>query len=74
MTEAMKSFKVGHDEGEWVPASYNVRWSDGKEYGRWARILRKDSHGLTMIARFVAPRGRPGGSSGVRRNWARRCT
>lgn len=58
MTEAMKSFKVGHDEGEWVPASYNVRWSDGKEYGRWARILRKDSHGLTMIARFVAPPGK----------------
>lgn len=58
MTDSMKSFKVAHDEGEWVPASYNIRWTDGKEYGRWARILRKDQHGLTMVARFVAPPGK----------------
>ena len=58
MTEALKSFRIDPDDGDWVPASFNIRWTDGKEYGRWARILRKDSHGLTMIARFVAPPGK----------------
>lgn len=58
MSDDLKSFKVNPDEGGWVPASYNVKWTDGKEYGRWARILRKDSHGLTMVARFLAPPGK----------------
>ncbi len=54
----MKSFRINAEEADWVPASYNIQWTDGKEYGRWARILRKDSHGLTMIARFLAPPGK----------------
>ena len=58
MSHDWKSFKIDAGEGEWVPASYNITWTDGKEYGRWARILRKDSHGLTMVARFVAPPGK----------------
>lgn len=53
-----KSFKIGPDDGAWEPASYNVKWSDGKEYGRFRRVLRRDEHGLTIIARFVAPPGK----------------
>ena len=56
--EGWKSFKVNPDEGGWEPASYNVRWTDGKDYGRFRRVLRKDEHGLTVIARFIAPPGK----------------
>ena len=34
------SFKVAATEAEWEPASYNVKWEDGREYGRWRRVLR----------------------------------
>jgi hypothetical protein len=53
-----KSFDVGADESPWEPASYNITWTDGKEYGRFRRVLRKDEHGLTIIARFIAPPGK----------------
>ncbi len=58
MSGVSKSFRVGPDEGDWEPASYNVQWADGREYGRWRRVLRKDSHGLTVIARYAAPPGK----------------
>ena len=52
------SFKVSATEGEWEPASYNVKWEGGREYGRWRRVLRKHSHGLTVISRYAAPPGK----------------
>lgn len=58
MSGDLKSFRVDTEDADWVPASYNITWTDGKEYGRFARILRKDKHGLTMIARFIAPPGK----------------
>ncbi|HUC11281.1 MAG TPA: hypothetical protein VL985_12775 [Stellaceae bacterium] len=58
MGDARKSFRVGPEDGVWEPASYNVRWADGREYGRWRRVLRQDSHGLTVISRYTAPPGK----------------
>lgn len=52
-----KSYELGPDEGGWEPASYNVT-VDGKEYGRWRRVLRRHSHGLTVISRYKAPPGK----------------
>ena len=52
------SFKVNVTEAEWEPASYNVKGEDGHEYGRWRRVLRKHSHGLTVISRYTAPPGK----------------
>ena len=53
-----KSFKAGSTEGDWEPASYNVTWEDGCEYGRWRRVLRQHRHGLTVISRYTAPPGK----------------
>jgi hypothetical protein len=53
-----KSFEIGPTEGDWEPASYNVKWTDGREYGRWRRVLRKHSHGLTVFSRYKAPPGK----------------
>src|SRR5215218_10757287 len=53
-----KSFKVRPKKGDWEPASYNVKWPDGQEYGRWRRVLRRHSHGLTVISRYTAPPGK----------------
>lgn len=53
-----KSFEVGPNDGDWEPAAYNLKWSDGKEYGRWRRVLRRHSHGLTVISRYTAPPGK----------------
>ena len=53
-----QSFKVAEADVGWEPASYNVQWEDGKEYGRWRRVLRKHSHGLTVISRYTAPPGK----------------
>jgi hypothetical protein len=53
-----KSFEVGPTDGEWEPANYNVKWTDGQEYGRWRRVLRRHSHGLTVISRYKAPLGK----------------
>jgi len=55
---AWKSFKVGPTDGDWEPATYNVKWEDGCEYGRWRRVLRKDRRGLTVISRYTAPPGK----------------
>jgi hypothetical protein len=52
------SFKLNATEAEWEPASYNVTGEDGREYGRWRRVLRKHSHGLTVISRYTAPPGK----------------
>jgi hypothetical protein len=57
-TVTWKSFRVGPDEGDWEPASYNVRADDGREYGRWRRVLRQHPHGLTVISRYKAPPGK----------------
>ena len=32
------SFKVVATDVEWEPASYNVKWEGGREYGRWRRV------------------------------------
>lgn len=53
-----KSFEVGPNKGDWEPATYNLKWSDGQEYGRWRRVLRRHSHGLTVISRYTAPPGK----------------
>jgi len=53
-----KSFKVDPADADWEPATYNVKWQDGREYGRWRRVLRKDPHGLTVISRYTAPPGK----------------
>lgn len=53
-----KSFEVGPTEGDWEAADYNVKSSNGQEYGRWRRVLRKHSHGLTVISRYKAPPGK----------------
>ena len=53
-----KSFKVAPADKGWEPAAYNVKWKDGREYGRWRRVLRKDPHGLTVISRYTAPPGK----------------
>ena len=29
-----KSFKVDPADADWEPAAYNVKWEDGREYGR----------------------------------------
>jgi hypothetical protein len=53
-----KTYRVGSDEGTWEPASYNLRTADGREYGRWRRVLRKHPHGLTVISHYTAPPGK----------------
>jgi hypothetical protein len=58
MSDIWKTFRVDPNKGEWEPASYNVQWSDGREYGRWRRVLRQHSHGLTVISRYTAPPGK----------------
>jgi hypothetical protein len=58
MNDIWKTFRVDVDEGEWEPASYNVQWVDGREYGRWRRVLRQHSHGLTVVSRYTAPPGK----------------
>lgn len=52
-----KSFLIDTDECGWEPADYNVT-IDGREYGRWRRVLRKHSHGLTVISHYKAPPGK----------------
>jgi hypothetical protein len=58
MNERWISFKVDPGEGDWEAASYNIRGEDGSEYGRWRRVLRKHSHGLTVISRYKSPPGK----------------
>lgn len=53
-----RSFQIHPDDSPWEPAGYNILWEDGREYGRFRRVLRRDTHGLTVIARFVAPPGK----------------
>jgi hypothetical protein len=55
MPDKWQTFRVGPDDGEWEPASYNIRHEDGSEYGRWRRVLRRHRHGLTVISRYKAP-------------------
>ena len=52
-----QSFVVRPGEGGSEPADYNVT-IDGKEYGRWRRVLRKHRHGLTVVSRHTAPPGK----------------
>jgi hypothetical protein len=58
MSDTWRTFRVGPTEGEWEPASYNIQWEDGCEYGRWRRVLRKHTRGLTVISRYKAPPGK----------------
>ncbi|MDH3703530.1 MAG: hypothetical protein OEU46_19705 [Alphaproteobacteria bacterium] len=53
-----KSFELAPIEGGWEPAGYNIIGADGREYGRWRRVLREHSHGLTVISRYRAPPGK----------------
>src|SRR5256885_1864186 len=56
--DTWNTFRAEPNEGEWEPASYNVQGADGREYGRWRRVLRQHSHGLTVISRYTAPPGK----------------
>ena len=56
--ERTRSFQIHPDDAAWESADYNITWQDGREYGRFRRVLRRDAHGLTVIARFVAPPGK----------------
>jgi hypothetical protein len=58
VNEAWSTFRIDPDEVNWEPAKYNVQWPDGQEYGRWRRVLRQHSHGLTVISRYTAPPGK----------------
>jgi hypothetical protein len=58
MEPSWKSFRVDPVEGSWEPASYNIVAEDGHEYGRWRRVLRRHSDGLTVISRYKAPPGK----------------
>ena len=58
MEEQWKSFRMDPAEEAWEPASYNIRTEDGREYGRWRRVLRKHRHGLTVISRYKSPPGK----------------
>jgi hypothetical protein len=58
MEGTWKTFRIGPNDGAWEPASYNVRTPDGREYGRWRRVLRKHPHGLTVISYYKAPPGK----------------
>lgn len=52
------SFKLEAEGVDWEPAPYNVRGEDGREYGRFRRVLRRHPRGLTVIARYLAPPGK----------------
>ena len=54
---AWESFVVSPEAEGWEAAPYNVR-VDGREYGRWRRVLRRHRHGLTVISRHEAPPGK----------------
>jgi hypothetical protein len=58
MSVVWNTFHVDEQDADWEPAKYNVQWSDGQEYGRWRRVLRQHSHGLTVISRYTAPPGK----------------
>ena len=58
MNDAWKTFRIDPRDDDWEPAAYNIRWSDGREYGRWQRVLRQHRHGLTVISRYTAPPGK----------------
>ena len=58
METTWKTFRVLPGEGVWEPAGYNIRTPDGREYGRWRRVLRKHPHGLTVISHYKAPPGK----------------
>ncbi|SJZ32536.1 hypothetical protein SAMN02745126_00358 [Enhydrobacter aerosaccus] len=58
MESSWKSFRVDPVSAPWEPARYNVVVEDGREYGRWRRVLRRHSHGLTVISRYKAPPGK----------------
>jgi hypothetical protein len=58
MSVRLRSFRVSPAEGAWEAGNYNIRAEDGREYGRWRRVLRQDSHGLTVISRYRSPPGK----------------
>ena len=58
MDVSWKTYRVKSDERPWEPASYNIRTEDGREYGRWRRVLRNHPHGLTVISHYTAPPGK----------------
>ncbi len=54
-----RSYRILQKEMKWESSDTNIVWEDGKEYGRFRCVLnRGDGHGLTMLARFVAPPGK----------------
>lgn len=55
MVMKWKNLKIRRDEGEWESISQNFVGDDGREYGCWNKILRRDEHGLTLFQHFKAP-------------------
>jgi hypothetical protein len=59
MTDGIsKSIQINTADAPWEGADNNIKWTDGREYGRFRRLLRKDPHGLTVMVRIVAPPGK----------------
>ena len=58
MSITWKTHRMDPGQGDWEPASYNIRTADGREYGRWRRVLRQHPHGLTVISHYKAPPGK----------------
>ena len=58
MSITWKTYRMDPGQGCWEPASYNIRTADGREYGRWRRVLRQHPHGLTVISHYRAPPGK----------------
>jgi hypothetical protein len=52
MSLTWKTYRVEPGKGGWEPASYNIRTADGREYGRWRRVLRQ--HPLAVEVRFAS--------------------
>ena len=58
MSMTWKTYRMDRGQGGWEAASYNIRTADGREYGRWRRVLRQHPHGLTVISHYKAPPGK----------------
>ena len=50
-TPRPRSFQLHPDDSPWEPADYNIIWEDGREYGRFRRVLRRDAHGLDLMVK-----------------------
>lgn len=53
-----ESIRVLGGDLAWMPNEGNITWTDGKEYGQWTKVFRRHDHGLTILAKFLAPKGK----------------